>query len=191
MKVFIALLLLGFALFSSSAQASSLPVADAEKWVVSVGSGPSLALEFPLFERIRLGSSVGTPFYYGSHFGITTYDLRLQFPLLNQDGFMISIVAGLFGQVNLSSQSLKDPLSPIGLEMGACFAYLFSEQLRLRLNLVPGFDFVLPPENAGLYGWTFLAPASGFEVAWRFTPQFEASLGFNGNGDILSLSGLF
>lgn len=175
----------------SDAQASSLPAADAQGVVISLGSGPALAIEWPMPLNTRLGASVAVPFYYFSRFGITNYDLRLQFPLLSQDGFVISVVAGLFGQVNLGPQPLSDPLSPLGMEMGASFSYLFSEQLRLRLNLAPGFDFFLPPQNSGSYGWTFLTPASGFEVAWRFTPHFEASLGFNGNGDLLSLSGIF
>lgn len=181
----------GLWLCASAAQASSLPAADANGTVLSLGSGPSLAFELPLPFNTRLGGSAGTPFYYFSRFGIANYDLRLQFPLLKQEGFMITVVAGVFGQVNLSPLPLTDPLSPVGLEMGACFSYLFSEQWRIRLNLVPGFDFFLPPENKMSFGWTFLTPASGFEVAWRFNPHFEASLGFNGNGDILSLSGIF
>ncbi len=191
--------LLGWGLWltHSEAQASSLPAADATGSLVSLGSGPSLAFEFPLPLNTRLGGSAATPWYYFSRFGISNYDLHLQFPLLKQDGFLITVVAGAFGQINLRSTPDSAPLSPVGLEMGACFSYLFSEQLRLRLNLVPGFNFFLPFEepasdkNETGVGWTFLTPASGFEVAWRFTPHFEASLGFNGNGDILSLSGIF
>ncbi|PIQ27844.1 hypothetical protein COW36_08500 [bacterium (Candidatus Blackallbacteria) CG17_big_fil_post_rev_8_21_14_2_50_48_46] len=180
------LILLSLFALSSPVQASSLPGADAQKWVLGSGSAPALGLEFPFQDRIRLGAGGAVPFYYGAQFGISRYYAHMQYLMLANDGFYISGLAGVFGELNLPGHTLSEEISPIGIEMGACFSYLFSEQLRLRLNLIPGFYLTLPPN-----GWTFLSPASGFEVAWRPWAPLEISLGFNGNGDILGLNGIF
>lgn len=179
------LLLLSLCLLCTSglAQASTLPVADSQGAILRLGSGPSLGLDLPLFPRIRLGGSLALPFYQGLDLGVGRYGLQAQFELLNQDGFLIAGFAGLFGDLNLSPHPRESALSPIGIQMGAGFAYLLHDSLRLRLNLVPGFYLTLPP-----VGWTFLGPGSGLEVAWRPWSRLELSLGWNGNGDMLGLN---
>ena len=173
-------------LWGLSAQASSLPAADLRQLKLSLGSGPSFSVQRPWPTGLSLGGSLALPWYYGQELSIGRYDLHAQYPLLREPDFMISALAGVFGELNLRSSATTQEISPIGIEMGACFSYLFSEQWRIRLNLVPGFYLTLPP-----IGWTFLGSASGFELAWRPLSQLELTLGFNGNGDLFALSTLF
>jgi hypothetical protein len=171
---------------SLAAQASSLPAADLRQFKFSLGSGPSVSVQRAWPTGFSLGGSLALPWYYGDFATIGRYDLHLQYPLLREPDFMISALAGVFGELNLRTTPTTQEIAPLGFEMGACFSYLFSEQWRIRLNLVPGFYLTLPP-----VGWTFLGSASGFELAWQPLSQLELTLGFNGNGDLFALSALF
>lgn len=177
------LLLLLYLCMIQPVQASTLPGADSQGILWRVGSGPGFGLDIPLFTRTRLSGSLALPWYQDLKLGIGRYGLHVQFELLNRDGFYISGLAGLFGEINLSKNPQASALSPLGIQMGAGFAYLLHESLRLRLSVVPGFYLLLPP-----VGWTLLGPGTGLEVGWRPWQNVELTLGWNGNGDILGLN---
>jgi len=175
-KVFLALTLL---LASSvPAMASSLPVAEADHTSISIGLGPSVSFDANIAPRLLLGGSLGLPFLVsGSSFG--RYDVRLDYKFLQTGAFSLSGIFGVWGSVNFVNPSLSHWA---GLELGVGLAYHFTPQLTGRLNIVPGFGFPLGTGVADFY-----PPAGGFELAYRFTPTFEGSIGYNGQGDILGL----
>lgn len=174
---------LGFGL-ALPVSAAHLPAADRPQRSLMLGSAPSLGASLQLSRRLELGLSGATPFFFGEDFGNPRYSLYAQYQLLNQNGFYMGIIGGLYGDLNLrgSTQSY----SPAYLQFGAALAYDLNHQLTLRLNIVPGISLFIPPQ-----GWLFLPPVGGVALAWRPQPWLEASLGVNGNGDILGLRYLF
>lgn len=165
-------------------QAAHLPAADRSKSSLMLGSAPSLGASWQFSRRLELGFSAATPFFFGDDFGNPRYSLYAQYQLLNQNGFYMGIIGGLYGDLNLRGSTAG--YSPAYLQFGAALAYDLNRQLTLRLNIVPGISLFIPPE-----GWLFLPPVGGVALAWRPRPWLEASLGFNGNGDILGLRYLF
>jgi hypothetical protein len=95
----------------------------------------------------------------------------------------MGLVAGVYGDAYFPD---LNRYSPIGLQMGAALAYKLNQQLVLRLNLVPGVSLRIPPN-----GWVVFPPAGGAEIGWRWSDNLEATLGYNGNGDILGLNWSF
>jgi len=184
-KLSCALWLSGLSLLGagSPAQAAGLPGADRSRSQLSLGSGPSLGVSWQAFERFEFGAGVAAPFYFGPDFGTLRYSLYSQYQLLNQDGFYMGVIAGIYGDLHLPEISRY---SAVGLQFGATLAYDLNRDLTLRLNIVPGISLLIPPE-----GWIFFPPVGGVALAWRPLPQLETSLGFNGNGDILAASWLF
>ncbi|HEY9842197.1 MAG: hypothetical protein ACAI44_11420 [Candidatus Sericytochromatia bacterium] len=165
------------------ALASTMPAADRLQSGLSLGSGPALGAQLNLDSRWQLGASFAVPFYFFQDFGTMRYGAYGLCRLLSQDGFFMAGVAGLYGDFSLSD---PDRYSPLGLQLGAAFAYQLNRQLTLRLNLVPGVSLRLPPN-----GWVVFPPAGGAEIGWRWNDSFELSLGYNGNGDILGLNWTF
>lgn len=165
------------------AQASSLPKADLQGHAVSLGTAPSLGLEFSLTPNWAIGSSAALPFFYGN-FGFIRYQLHSSAELLHRDNLYIRGIVGVFGDIDLlQRQDLQ--LSPVGLEAGIGLAYRFNELFTGRLNMVAGIGF---PYSTG---WGLFPPGGGIEFAFHPFPEFEASIGFNGNGDILAIRYLF
>lgn len=62
---------------------------------------------------------------------------------------------------------------------------IFSSNLTARVNLVPGYNFFGGANS--LVFQNFFPPSAGAEIGWRVTPNLEATLGYNGQGDILGL----
>lgn len=175
---------LSFSLMTPLAQASSLPKADQNgQNSLSLGTAPSLAIDFSFSPHWTAGASVAMPFYYGS-FGFLRYDVRTSYTLLNNEGLTIRGVAGVFGDVDLQQRS-DLLLAPIGLEAGIALAYQINQWFTGRVNIVAGIGF---PRSSG---WGLFPPAGGIELAFRPYDNFEATVGFNGNGDILSIRYLY
>jgi len=171
------------ALSPDLASASSMPKADLKGHTVVLGSAPSLSADFSLDPKWSAGFSVATPFYYGV-FGFLRYDVRSAYTLLQTENLTMRGVVGIFGDLDpLSRETLQ--LSPVGIEAGMSLAYHINELVTARVNFVAGIGF---PRSTG---WGLFPPGGGFEVAFHPVEQFEASVGFNGNGDIFSLRYLF
>lgn len=178
-KIIAALVMSCFALPSF---ASSLPDADISQ-KFGIATGPSISADFRLNPRTSLGFSVGSPFYRGL-FAAGNYDVRLLYKFTEQSKFSISGLVGLAGNQYFSGVGS----APIGVEAGVAMAYQFTPQFAGRLNLVGGIPFV----GFGSFGpaafWNYVAPASGAEIAYKFNKNFEGTLGFNGQGDLLGLN---
>lgn len=174
-----------FSLLVLPAQASTMPGADRLAGNLALGSGPAIGaqLKLPSIERWQFGASLAVPFYYFESFGTLRYSAWAMSQLMNQDGFFLAGIAGLYGDIYVPDPSRY---SPLGLQLGAAIAYQLNPAVTLRLNLVPGVSLQLPPR-----GWVVVPPAGGFEIGWRFSPQLETTLGYNGNGDILGLNWIF
>jgi hypothetical protein len=168
-----------------TATASTLPKIDVPSSSLSLGSAPALALDLALSPQGTLGASFAAPFYYGSNFGITRYDIRYMHRFVSQDRFFVGGIVGIYGDVDFFRNSGL-PLSALGLELGIAIAYRFTDELTGRVNIVPGIGFLQSNGGFGLF-----PPAGGLELAWRFSPSLEGTLGLNGNGDIAGLRLIF
>lgn len=165
-------------------QAAHLPAADRPRSSLQLGSAPSLGLSWRASQRLEFGVSTAAPFFFAEDFGNLRYNLYTQYQLLNEKGFYMGIVGGVYGDLNLRGSA--NSYSPAYLQFGAALAYDLNRQLTLRLNIVPGISLLIPPD-----GWLFFPPVGGVALVWRPQSQWEASLGFNGNGDIAGLRYLF
>ncbi|PIQ29018.1 hypothetical protein COW36_18530 [bacterium (Candidatus Blackallbacteria) CG17_big_fil_post_rev_8_21_14_2_50_48_46] len=170
------------------AQASSMPKADGSHSSFAIGIGPSAALDLELFPRTTLGVSAGLPFLVNGWTDLSSrYDLRLMTNLYHDHhyyhdgGFSLSLILGVWGDANFRDLTVSRWL---GIEVGLAMAYRFNEHLTARVNLVPGYNFFNGNLNQLVFQ-NFFPPAAGAEVAWHISPNLEATLGYNGQGDIL------
>ena len=178
------------ALSSGLAQASSLPAADQAITALQLSTGPSVGLSWSPGPRWQTGLTVAMPFYYFSNFGTLRYGAYSLYQFLELDGFYMAGLIGLYGDF---LPARPQQYSPIGLQMGVAMAYRLHRNWSLRLNLVPGVAWVLPPagstqEAQSTIGWIVFPPAGGIELAWQVNPNLEMSIGYNGNGDILGMN---
>lgn len=165
------------------ATASSLPKADQTTHSISLGTAPSLAAEFAFGPQVSGGLSLAMPFYLGS-FGFVRYDLHGGYTFLRSGGLTVRGLVGVFGDVDVMNRpELK--LSPFGLEAGLALSYRFYSWFTGRVNIAAGIGF---PRSTGL---GLFPPIGGIELAFQPYEHFEASVGFNGNGDILAVRYLF
>jgi hypothetical protein len=167
---------------SLPAGASSLPKADLTTHSISLGTAPSLATEFALSPDLSLGASMALPFY-GS-FSFVRYDIHGGYVLVHQGPLSVRGMVGFFGDIATIQRS-DQKLSPIGFEAGLAFSYRFFSWFTGRINIAAGISF---PQSSGL---GLFPPLGGLELAFQPYQHFEASVGFNGNGDILALRYLF
>lgn len=174
---------LAFAVGMTPALASSLPKADQYSHSISIGTAPSLAAEFAFSPDQAVGLSLASPFYYGS-FGFVRYDLHGGFTLVRQNALTVRGLVGIFGDIEAVPRADLD-LAPIGIQAALGLSYRFFSWFTGRINIGVGIGF---PRSAGL---GLLPPVSGIELAFQPYQHFEASVGFNGNGDILALRYLF
>lgn len=167
--------------FNQSAEASTMPKAEANRSSISIGLGPSFSYDAVIAPRLTLGGSLGLPFLVEGTNRVTgRYDLRVTYKFLQQGPFSLSGIFGVWGNARFDDP----PLSRYaGLELGVGLSYRFTNQLTGRLNIVPGFSFPFGPGRFVDY----YPPAGGFELAYRFTPGFEGTLGYNGQGDVIGL----
>ena len=165
---------------NAEAEASTLPKAEANRSSISLGFGPSFSYDAVIAPRLTLGGSLGLPFLVEGTNNVTgRYDVRLTYKFMQQGPFSLSGIFGVWGNARFDDLSRS---RYAGLELGVGMAYRFTNQLTGRLNLVPGFSFFGQGRVTDYY-----PPAGGFELAYRFTPGFEGTLGYNGQGDILGL----
>lgn len=156
-----------------------MPKADISGHYIALGSAPALGGEFVLNQNLSMGASAALPILY-SNFGFVRYDLHGTFKVLQEDRLTLRLLGGVFGDLNTPlGQELQ--LSPVGIQAGLIGAYRFNEMFTGRINFVAGIGF---PRSTG---FGLFPPGGGVEVAFHPRPEFELCLGFNGNGDILSL----
>ena len=168
-----------FCLHSAPAQASTMPKAEADQTSLAIGLGPSISFDSNLAPRLTLGGSLGLPFLVeGTNSG--RYDVRMAYKFLQEGNFSLAGILGIWGNFRFDDPSRS---RYAGLELGLGLSYRFTPQLTGRLNLVPGISFPFGPGRVVDY----YPPASGFELGYRFTPTFEGTIGYNGQGDILGL----
>lgn len=185
----------------STAWASTMPGADRLRSGVHAGSGPAVGLSWHSTPRTQLGISAATPFFFWDDFGTLRYSSYGLYKLLDQDGFYMAVMMGVYGDLYFPE---IERYGWIGLQGGAALAYDLNAQWTLRLNIAPSFLLFIPPtqdrisdadENTETQlttlGWNQFPPLMGIELAWRPNPKLEATVGFNGNGDILSVSWLW
>jgi len=170
---------------STMVLAAPLPGADQPETQLRLGTGPSLGASLKINPIWEIGLSAAYPalnFQQGSYFQFDTARLGAYslVQLLNINGFYIAGVAGVFTDFAVVNEF--SPPNTWGIQAGAAFAYDLNSALTVRVNIVPGIDFNVPPN-----GW-LLSPASGVALVWRPQPNIALSFGVNGNGDLLGLS---
>lgn len=166
-------------LFTLPVNASSLPDADISQ-KVSIGTGPSVSLDFKLSSHSSLGVSLGAPLYRGI-FTTGRYDARFLYKFVDQNKFALSGLVGVTGDPDLKFNFNN---SLVGVEAGVALSYAFLPRLIGRLNIVgtaPFFGFGRPI-------YTFISPSSGIELGYKFTNNIEGTIGGNGQGDFLGLN---
>ena len=167
--------------FTPSAEASTLPKAEANRSAIAIGFGPSVSFDAVIAPRLTLGGSLGLPFLVEGTNQVTgRYDVRLAYKFLQEGRLSVTGIVGVWGNANFDDFSRS---RYAGLELGIGLAYRFNNKLTGRLNLVPGFTFPVRFNRVSDY----YPPAGGFELAYRFSPSVEGTLGYNGQGDILGL----
>lgn len=168
---------------SAPAYASSLPDADITQ-KIGIGTGPSVSFDFRVNPKTSLGVSIGSPFYRG-FFLSGSYDLRLLHKFVDQNKLAVSGLIGLAGDQAFSNLLGS---APIGVEAGIALSYQFIPKLTGRLNIVG----TIPIYRSGAINYfSYVAPASGIEIGYKFSPNIEATLGGNGQGDVLGLNIIF
>lgn len=176
-------------LLSAPAFASSMPKAESTHSSFAFGIGPSAALDLELFPRTTIGVSAGLPFLVNGWTDLSSrYDVRLVTNLMatpdpygSHNRFFLSLILGVWGDTNFRDLSASRWL---GIEVGLAMAFRFNETITARLNLVPGYNFFNGNMNQLVFQ-NFFPPAAGAEIAFHLTPNLEATLGYNGQGDIL------
>ncbi len=164
---------------SLPAAASTMPKAEVDRSSIAIGLGPSVSFDSLIAPKLTLGGSLGLPFLVsGGNSG--RYDIRANYKFFQQGAFSLSGIFGVWGNVNFNSPSLS---RYVGLELGVGLSYRFTPELTGRVNIVPGFTF---PFNSARFV-DYYPPAGGFELAYRFNPGFEGTIGYNGQGDVLGL----
>lgn len=164
--------------------ASSMPKADLRgKNSITLGSAPSLAMELSLNNNWAFGGSIAAPILFEVK-GFVRYSLHTSYTFLETDSFVVRGLIGTFGDLDYLQRSDLQ-LPPIGIQAGIEMSYQINQWVIARANFVPGIGI---PQSKG-YG--LFPPAGGVEAAFRPFNNFEASLGLNGNGDILALRYLF
>lgn len=169
-------------LTAGGAQASTMPKAEVDQSSFVFALGPSIAFDFKLAPQVSLGGSLGLPFLVeGFNNGVNSrYDVRVVYRFLQQGGFSLSGIFGVWGSANFNDTTRS---RWAGLELGLGLAYKFTPQLTGRLNLAGGYNFF----GSRLGFNDYYPPASGFELAYKFNSNLEGTLGYNGQGDVLGL----
>lgn len=170
-------------LFALPAAASTMPRADmagkdARYFGLGIGNGLSASVDVGLSKDVTLGASLGTGLYQGEY---SRFDVRMLYDFVNGGRRGLS-VAGILGLWGGSRWGTAYSLAP-GVEIGFGLAYPFTRQLTGRLNLVvPYFGLA-----GGPYYDLFGGPSGGVELAYKFQPHIEGTIGSNGHGNLLGL----
>lgn len=164
------------------ALASTMPGADDTGTRLGVGIGPeglALSLDAPVTSVFRLGASLGTGYPV---FSPASFDIRgtYQLPSVGVPHLELMVIGGVIGGFGYTGLTSPAGLNG-GIEAGAGAAYTFVPKLVGRLNLVYGIPFV------GGYPYFAVAPASGIELGYKFSPKIEGTIGYSGRGEVLGL----
>ena len=73
---------------------------------------------------------------------------------------------------------------PVGLEGGIGISYPFLPNLVGRVNFLAAYQLFSSPLGLNL---GFFPPSAGLEVAYYPAPNWEVTVGYNGNGDVIGL----
>lgn len=152
------------------AQASSMPRADfgSRPYLgLGLGNGVSVSFDAPLNGDMALGLSGGT----GVFNRVSSVDVRFLYKFL-RGGVgrpTVALLAGMQGGGAGYTLGGFEPMVGIGL------AYGITPALTIRGNIV-----------AGLGSRNWIGP-SGIELAYKFTPTLEGTIGGNGRGDVIGL----
>ena len=161
------------------AAASTMPRADfgginARYFGIGIGNGLGVSLDVALNRQFSLGGSIGSGVL--GTIEANRYDIRGLYAFVpgGRRNLSIAGILGLWGGTSYSTQYL---------EVGVGLAYPFTPLLTGRLNLVVPFYGLL----AGPYYNTWGGPAGGIELAYKFQPHLEGTIGSNGQGNLLGL----
>lgn len=183
MKKIIATIIMASFSFTLPSFASTLPDADITQ-KFGIGTGPAISADFKINPKTSLGFSVGSPFYKGL-FLAGNYDVRLLYKFLDQNKFALSGLIGIAGDQPFVANRYA---SPFGIEAGVAMSYQFTPQVTGRLNVVGGVPIYSYGKFVGWGFYNYVAPASGFEIGYKFNSNIEGTLGINGQGDVLGLN---
>lgn len=167
------------------ASASSLLGADIKRSTLGLGlgNGISAAIDFPVAKQATLGASANFGGWGWGGLG-ANFDVRGQYRLLERIESLpltLSLMGGVAGYTAGVSGFGVFGVAPF---VGVGLSYPFiPNKLIGRANVLVGFGF-------GTFGATYYAP-NGAEIAYKFTPSLEGTLGWNSHGDILGLKYAF
>jgi hypothetical protein len=165
-----------------SAEASTMPRADfgrnSRVLGIGLGNGIGASIDAAVQPNLTLGGALGSGVY---GFNTTRWDLRMLYRFVDGGRRNLS-VAGLLGLWGDTAYQRALGLAP-GLEIGFALSYPFTREVTGRLNLAVPYYGTL----GGPYFNAFGGPSAGFELAYRFQPHLEGTLGVNGLGGILGL----
>ena len=181
MKRLIASIVVTALTVSLPSYASTLPTAEITQ-KIGIGTGPSVSADFRINPKTSFGFSLGSPFYRGL-FLSGTYDVRLLHKFVDQNNFALSGVIGVAGDQAFSGNLGS---APFGIEAGLALSYEFFPKLTGRLNAVGSIPLFRSGPVFNIF--SFVAPASGAEIAYQFNSTIEGTLGANGQGDILGIN---
>jgi hypothetical protein len=157
--------------------ASTLPPADIDSVSIGVGLlGPGLSIDVPVAPRVFTGLSVSLPIFYpGNLFGTIRYNLYGAYQIIKEKDSKLAFagVLGIWGDRNFVSTTYSNTIA--AFQLGFAVAYTFTEQFRVRVNIIAA----LPASDYGI-----IAPAAGFELVYTPSKNIELSAGLNGQGDI-------
>ncbi|MNX83720.1 hypothetical protein D3C86_1154940 [compost metagenome] len=165
------------------ALASTMPRADiagkdSRYFGLGIGNGLSASVDFALNKDVTLGASLGTGLYQAEY---SRFDIRLLYDFVNGGRRNLS-VAGIIGLWGGSRWGSAYSFAP-GIEIGFGLAYPFTRELTGRLNLVVPYYGL----SGGPYYDLFGGPSGGVELAYKFQPHIEGTIGSNGQGNLLGL----
>ena len=153
-----------------AAGASTLPRPDfGSQPVLGAGGGQAIGLAFdvPIDDRLALGAAIGSRAWVGAKAEARGL---YRFWQAGREPLTLCWVVGV--QAAGPAFSTLTEIEPV---VGIAAAYPVGQGWTVRGVLA-----------AGLIGYDRLRPA-GLEVAYRFHPRMEGTIGFNGNGDVAGL----
>jgi len=179
-------LLASLAGLAQSAGASTMPRADLggrnNYFGIGLGNGVSASVDLGLTRQLTLGGSIGTGLLGYSE--PNRYDIRLLYDFIAGGRHNLSVagIIGLWGGSYWSWANTPFNLAP-GIEVGVGLAYPFTPRFTGRLNLVVPYYGI----TGGPYYNYWGGPSGGLELAYKFQPHLEGTLGTNGQGNLLGL----
>ena len=152
------------------ALASTLPRADFRaRPVLGIGGGQAIGLAFDaaIDEQLAFGAAIGSRAWLGAN-----ASARVLYRFWQAGRDPLSVCALLGAQAAGPAFQTLTEVEPVA---GLVAAYPITPEWTVRAVLA-----------AGLFGNELLRPA-GIEVAYRFHPRLEVTIGFNGRGDLAGL----